>query len=75
MCCVFSRNVWFDITVIFSEGKFSHDVNTYCALLFVDYMVSTKEPISVVKLRVTLLTLWFGVSGLRLGKTENYEMS
>ena len=50
-------------------------MSIYCALLFVDYMMNTGEPISVVKLRVFLLTLWYGVSGLRLGKTENYEMS
>ena len=37
--------------------------------------MSTGEPVSVVKLRVSFLTLWFGVSGLHLGKTENYEMS
>ena len=74
-CFVFSRNIWFHITVTFSEGKFAHDVNIYCALLFVDYMMSTREPISVVKLRDFLLTLWYGVSGLHLVKTENYEMS
>ena len=50
-------------------------MNTYCALLFVEYMMSTGEPISVVKLRVSLLMLWFGVSGLCLGITEDYEMS
>ena len=50
-------------------------MNTYCALLFIEYMMSTGEPVSVVKLRVSLLMLWFGVSGLCLGKTENYEMS
>ena len=50
-------------------------MNTYCALLFVDCMMSTGEVVSVVKLRVSLLMLWFGVSGLHLGKNENYEMS
>ena len=36
-------------------------VNNYGALLLVEFMKSTGELISVDKLRVSLLTLWFGV--------------
>ena len=65
----------FMLLLSFLKGNFVHDVNTYCALLFVDYTMNTGEPISVVKLRVSLLTLWFVVLVLYLGKTENHELS
>ena len=45
-------------------------MNAYCALLLVDYTMSTGEPVSVVKLRVSLLMLWFGVSGLHQVKLK-----
>ena len=54
----------FTLLLTFLKGNFVHDVNTYCALLFVDYTMNTGEPVSVAKLRVSLLMLWFGVSGL-----------
>ena len=36
-------------------------VNIYCVLLLVEFMMSTGELVSEVKLSVFLLTLWFGV--------------
>ena len=50
MCFAISINVWFCITVMFSEGNFVHYVNMYCALLLVEYMMSTRECLSEVKL-------------------------
>ena len=51
-------------------GDLVWSVNNYGALLLVEFMMSTREPINVVKLRVSLLTFWFGVFVLCMGKTE-----
>ena len=50
-------------------------MNTYCALLLVEYTMSTGDLVSGVKLSFLLTCCGFGVSGFVLGKTENYELS
>ena len=41
-------------------------MNIYGAVLFVEYMKSTEGLVSVVRLSVSMLMLWFGVFGLAM---------
>ena len=65
----------FDFMFILYFGDLVWSMNNYGALLLVESIKSIGEPVSVVKLRVSLLTLWFGVLVLCMGKTENYGLS
>ena len=72
MCFAFGRK--FDFTLPLSFwGGFAHDVNVYCVLVFVDYMMSSVKHVSVAKLSFLLL-LWllvfFFCFGLCVGEKK-----
>ena len=69
MCFAFNRNILMFMFILYF-GDLVWSVNNYGALLLVEFMMSSREPVSVVKLRVSLLMLWFGVLVLCMGKTE-----
>ena len=62
MCFVLNRNVDFMLLLSFLKVLIEY-VNNYGALLFVEFMKSIEELISVIKLSDFVLTFWVVVLG------------